>query len=87
MQLPRDLNGSQLAHQLRTFGYEVTRTSGDHIRLTTQRNGEHHLTVPKHSVLKPGTLGGILKDVAWHLGIAQEDELCALLNRGSERCP
>ncbi len=87
MKLPRDLNGLELARHLRTYGYELTRTSGDHIRLTTQRNGEHHLTVPRHAVLKPGTLQGILKDVAGHLGITQEDELCELVNRGSESCP
>jgi len=87
MKLPRDLNGAELARRLRTYGYEVTRTSGDHIRLTTRQNGEHHLTIPKHSTLKLGTLGGILKDVARHMEITQEDELCALVSRGSESCP
>jgi predicted RNA binding protein YcfA (HicA-like mRNA interferase family) len=86
VKLPRDLNGVELARRLSAYGYEVSRTSGDHIRLTSQRNGEHHLTVPKHSVLKPGTLSGILKDVASHLGISQEEELCELLSRGSRTC-
>ena len=86
MRLPRDLNGVELARRVGAYGYEITRTSGDYIRLTTRRSGEHHLTVPKHSVLKPGTLGWILKDVASHLGITQEQELCELLSRGSEAC-
>lgn len=36
------------------------------MRLTTQRNGEHHVTVPLHASIEPGTLNGILRDVAEH---------------------
>jgi predicted RNA binding protein YcfA (HicA-like mRNA interferase family) len=79
VKLPRDLNGAVLARRLQVYGYGVTRQSGDHLRLTTKRNGEHHLTIPRHSVLKPGTLAGILKEVASHLGIAKEAELHELL--------
>ena len=86
MKLPRDVDGAALARRLRTYGYEVTRQSGDHLRLTTEKNGVHHLTVPRHAILKPGTLAGILKDVAQHLGISEEEELCRLLDRKTEAC-
>ena len=29
-------------------GYEVTRQTGSHLRLTTEVNGEHHITIPNH---------------------------------------
>lgn len=34
MKLPRDLVGADLASALRTLGYEVTRHTGSHMRLT-----------------------------------------------------
>lgn len=54
---------------LKKFGYEITRQTGSHIRLTTHLKGEHHITIPRHKSLKVGTLNSILKDVANHLGI------------------
>jgi len=68
MKLPRDVSGDDLARLLKAFGYSVTRQSGSHMRLTTQTNGEHHITIPAHAALKTGTLSGILGDVAKHLG-------------------
>jgi len=47
MKLPRNLSGERLTKELRKLGYELTRQTGSHIRLTTQQNGEHHLTIPK----------------------------------------
>ncbi|WP_232215274.1 type II toxin-antitoxin system HicA family toxin [Methylovulum miyakonense] len=41
-----------MANKLSVLGYEVTRQNGSHIRLTTQQNDEHHITVPKHDPLK-----------------------------------
>lgn len=58
MKLPRDLSGRDLSKALRKLGYEITRQTGSHIRLTTQRKGEHHLTIPDHASLKVGTLSG-----------------------------
>ena len=81
MKLPRDLSGPELAKLLRKAGYEVTRQTGSHLRLTTQQQGEHHVTVPNHSPLKIGTLAGILTDIAQHLGISREDLLVRLLVR------
>lgn len=42
MKLPRDVSGTQLVKALRVLGYEVSRQRGSHVRLTTQRGGEHH---------------------------------------------
>jgi predicted RNA binding protein YcfA (HicA-like mRNA interferase family) len=55
------------------YGYEVTRQTGSHMRLTTVQDGEHHVTIPRHGALKPGTLAGILRDVAKHFGIERQE--------------
>lgn len=68
MRLPRDLGGEELASLLRRYGYEVTRQTGSHMRLTTMEGGEHHITIPRHKPLRIGTLSSILNDVAEHLG-------------------
>ncbi len=46
MRLPRDVSGEDLARRLRVLGYEITRQTGSHMRLTTQEGGEHHVTIP-----------------------------------------
>ena len=78
MKLPRDLDGNQLAQALSNFGYEIIRQTGSHIRLTTQQQGEHHITIPNHSPLKVGTLNAILKDVADHIGLSRDALLSQL---------
>ena len=78
MKVPRDLSGADLVRALRGLGYQVTRQTGSHMRLTTLKHGEHHVTVPAHSPLKLGTLSGILRDVAEHHGLSRDallDEL------------
>ena len=72
MKLPRDTSGQDLIRYLKVFGYEVTRQSGSHIRLTTLKNGEHHLTIPNHNPLRIGTLSSILVDVAAHFQISKD---------------
>ena len=79
MRLPRDISGTQLAQALTEFGYLVTRQTGSPIRMTTQRAGAHHVTVPAHNPLRVGTLNSILGDVSSHLGISKEDVLKAIL--------
>ena len=74
MKLPRDLSGADLAKALKKLGYVVTRQRSSHIRMTTQQNGEHHVTVPDHDQVRLGTLAEILKDVGDHCGL-QRDEL------------
>ena len=75
MRLSRDLSGSELAAALERLGYVVTRQTGSHMRLTTQRDGQHHVTVPAHDHLRLGTLSGILADVASHLRLSREELL------------
>ena len=48
MKLPRDLSGADLEKALRGLGYQRTRKTGSHSRLTTTIRGEHHVTVPDH---------------------------------------
>ncbi len=67
MKIPRDITGADLVRALRVLGYERVRQDGSHIRLSTNVNGTHHITVPAHRPLKTGTLlGGVLKPVAAH---------------------
>jgi predicted RNA binding protein YcfA (HicA-like mRNA interferase family) len=79
MKLPRNLTGLQLVKQLEQLGYQITRQTGSHIRITTQQNGEHHITVPAHNPLKTGTLSAILNDVAQHFNLTRDELLNRLL--------
>lgn len=78
MRLPRDLSGRELAKALRALGYEVTRETGSHLRLTSTQQGEHHLTIPDHESLRVGTLAAILREVGAHHGL-ERDELVQTL--------
>lgn len=73
MRLPRDISGEDLAQRLGTLGYQMTRQTGSHMRLTTQEHGEHHVTIPRHDPLRVGTLAGILADVAQHFGSSRAE--------------
>ena len=73
MKLPRDVSGQDLARRLRSYGYEVTRQVGSHMRLTTHERGEHHVTIPVHDELRVGTLEYILASVAHHLGLDRQE--------------
>lgn len=78
--LPRDLAAGDLVKGLRRLGYEVTRQSGSPLRLTTRREGEHHVTIPAGGPLKIGTLSSILRDIAAHHGLSREDLLRELFS-------
>ena len=43
------------------------------MRLTTQQQGEHHVTIPCHDPLRVGTLAAILAEVAAHFGLSREE--------------
>jgi len=73
VKIPRDCDGVELVRALRRLGYETQRQTGSHIQLTTQRGGEHHVSVPNHRPLKVGLLHGVLKDVAEHHGMTVEE--------------
>lgn len=78
MRLPRDLSGAELVRRLRRLGYEASRQTGSHIRLTSGVRGEHHVTVPKHDPLRVGTLSGLLASVASHHGMSRDQLLQVL---------
>jgi predicted RNA binding protein YcfA (HicA-like mRNA interferase family) len=70
---PRNLSGHEFANALRVLGYEKVRQDGSHIRMTTQLNGQHHVTIPNHRALRVGTLNALLKMVAVHHKISVEE--------------
>jgi predicted RNA binding protein YcfA (HicA-like mRNA interferase family) len=81
LKLPRDLRGEELASLLRRYGYEITRQTGSHLRLTSRsKKSEHHITIPRHKELRIGTLSAILSDVADYLEV-DPDELARDLFR------
>ena len=73
MELPRDISGLELVKRVRTFGYEPTHQAGSHIRCTTQRGGEHHLSIPNHKSVKIGTLKQVVRLIAGHTQIAPDE--------------
>lgn len=75
MKLPRDLSGEDLVKLLKQYGYEPTRQTGSHIRITTHQNGQHHLTIPNHKNLRMGTLSSILTEAANHLDKTKKELL------------
>ena len=66
MKTPRDVSGADLAKALRSRGYERVRQDGSHSRLTTNVDGQFHITVPNHDPIKVGTLRSIIRLVAEH---------------------
>jgi len=77
--LPRDISGRILAKKLKKFGYEITRKTGSHIRLSTNIMGYvHHVTIPDHKSLKTGTLNNILKNIGTYLK-KEKSELIEIL--------
>jgi len=49
MKVPRQWSGRDLVKALAVYGYEVTRQTGSHIRLTTHFQGEHHQSAGSQS--------------------------------------
>jgi len=73
MRMPRDISGKDIIRALKIYGYQVIRQNGSHITVTTQREGEHHLTIPNHDPIKLGTLNGIISQVSNHFKQSKED--------------
>lgn len=74
MKLPRDIGGQHLASLLRKYGYDITRQTGSHIRLTSSLKGkEHHITIVSHGPLKVGTLDSVIKEIAAYLEIDKQE--------------
>lgn len=80
MRIPRDIDGNNLATLLGRYGYEVSRQTGSHIRLTSTFCGEeHHVTIPNHNPLRVGTLSAILGDVASYLNVTKDEIIREIL--------
>ncbi|ABI68115.1 type II toxin-antitoxin system HicA family toxin [Syntrophomonas wolfei] len=74
MRIPRDIDGKSLVRLLARYGYEVTRQTGSHIRLTSKICGEeHHMTIPDHNPLRIGTLNAVLGDIANYLNVSKDE--------------
>ena len=75
------MTGQELARSLAKLGYISDRQTGSHLRLTTQENGEHHITIPNHSPIKLGTLSAILREIAEHFDIDRDELLSRLFSK------
>jgi predicted RNA binding protein YcfA (HicA-like mRNA interferase family) len=80
MKTPRGIDGEDFARSLRILGYQITRQSGSHIRLTLSGENEHHITIPNHYPIKIGTLNNILRDISEHHRISKEELMEKLWN-------
>lgn len=47
---------------------------------TTLRGGEHHVTIPDHAPLRPGTLSALLRDIGAHANLSREELLLPISN-------
>ncbi len=73
MRRPRNISSKQLIRKLRMYGYEPTRQSGSHIRLTTEKNGQHHITIPAQKQLAIGKITSILWEMVRHFNIPRPE--------------
>ncbi|MEL6603164.1 MAG: type II toxin-antitoxin system HicA family toxin [Cyanobacteria bacterium J06614_10] len=71
MRVPRDLSSGDLITSPARLDYEVVRQTGSHIRVRTQRNGQHNITIPAHDPIKLVKLTAILRDVATHFQVTR----------------
>jgi len=80
VRLPRDLSGAELIEVLSRVGDRVTRQSGSHVRLSSDTDPQHHITVPAHDPLRVGTLAAILSDVGGNLQLDRQQLLKRLFD-------
>ena len=73
MKLPRSVSGAELVKARSRLGYEVTRQTGSHIRLTLQVAQQRHVTIPNHDPIKVGTLSAVIADVSAQLDIPRDE--------------
>ena len=72
MKHPRDLSADELVGRLKILGYRVTRQVGSHMRLTTEREGQHHITIPAHKRLTIGKVDAVLWQLVDHFGLSRK---------------
>ena len=81
MRIPRDIKGRELAKLVqKQYGYVQTRQTGSHMRMTSEQNGTHHITIPDHNPVKLGTLKGIINDIAEHNNIDSTEVIKTLFS-------
>ena len=73
MKLPRDVAPEMLIHALAVLGYQPTRQTGSHVRITTELHQEHHEVIPMEHPIKAGTLHAILSSIGEHHGLSVDD--------------
>lgn len=73
MKRPRDISSAQLIRKLGKFGYQPTRQTGSHIRLTTEENGQHHITIPQKRQLTIGKINAVLWELVRHFNIPRKE--------------
>ena len=73
MKKPRDLSTDELVRRLKAYGYRPTRQTGSHIRLTTERNGQHHITIPQKRQLTIGKVNAVLWEMVRHFQIERKE--------------
>jgi predicted RNA binding protein YcfA (HicA-like mRNA interferase family) len=78
MKRPRDISTKKLIGALKQFGYAPTRQTGSHIRLTTERGGQHHITVPQKRQLTIGKINAVLWEMVRHHRITRPELLVML---------
>jgi len=69
------LSGADLIGALRRLGFNQTRQTGSHVRMTISAPRQAHLTVPLTKAIPAGTLAALVKDAATHLETTVDDIL------------
>ena len=78
MRRPRDLSARELIKALKPFGYAVTRQTGSHLRLTTEEQGQHHITIPNKKRLTIGKVNAVIWDLVRHFKISRQEVLARI---------
>ncbi|MFN8673605.1 MAG: type II toxin-antitoxin system HicA family toxin [Candidatus Sericytochromatia bacterium] len=74
MKIPRDINGQDILKSLERIGYEKTKQTGSHMKLTKKLDSrEHNITISNHNPIKIGTLNSIIKDLSENLKLSKEE--------------
>ena len=73
MKLPRAVSGADLVKALGRLGYQVSRQTGSHIRLTLEGQHQFHITIPNHNPIRIGTLGAIISDISTQLETPKQE--------------
>lgn len=81
MRIPRNIDGETLVKLLKKLDYFVVRQKGSHIRLSNNKEPQHHITIPNHNPIKLGTLSAILSDIAYQNNLEKEELFIQLFQK------